>query len=333
MLSLMLSQSQVMHQQERPVSNCSAEGRWLIFLMMIAMLLTGSAARADDPASGASGRRQTLLRDGVERHYLLRTPAESALRAGAVPLVLVLHGGGGNAENAEHMTGFSDKARREGFIVVYPEGTGRLSEKLLTWNAGHCCGYAMAHQVDDAGFIRTLINRLVKEYPIDPKRVYVAGMSNGGMMTHRLGRELSDQVAAIAPVVATVFGDESNAAHPVSAIMLNGMLDKAVPYAGGPPGGRFTDAWDGTPAKPARAQGSYWAITDGCSAEPDRQDHGSYIEWQYSCPAGKSVELYLLKDSGHAWPGGQKGSRLGDTPSAALNATDLIWAFFAAHGR
>ena len=304
-----------------------------IVLPAIFALLTGSVVRADDPAPGASDQRQTLLHDGLKRHYLVRTPAESVLRAGSLPLVLVLHGGGGNAENAEHMTGFSDKARREGFIVVYPEGTGRFRNKLLTWNAGHCCGYAMEHAVDDAGFIRTLINRLVKEYPIDPRQVYVTGISNGGMMTHRLGRELPDQIAAIAPVVATVFGDESKAAHPVSALMLNGMLDKAVPYAGGPPGGRFNDAWDGTTAKPALAQGSYWASTDGCSVEPERQDHGSYIEWQYSCPAGTSVELYLLKDSGHAWPGGQKGSRLGDTPGTALNATDLIWAFFAAHGR
>lgn len=307
--------------------------RLRILLPVLFALLTASAAWASATGSGDSHWRHTLLHDGIERHYLIHTPAAPALRAGPVPLVLVLHGGGGNAENAERMTGFSDKARREGFIVVYPEGTSRFRQKLLTWNAGHCCGYAMEHQVDDVGFMRALITRLVKDYPIDPKRVYATGMSNGGMMTHRLGRELSDQLAAIAPVVATVFGDESKAAHPVSALMLNGMLDKSVPPAGGSPSGRFSDSWDGTPAKPALDQGSYWGSTDGCAGKPVRQDQGAFIRWQYSCPAGKAVELYLLKDNGHAWPGGQKGSRRGDTPSTSLNATDLIWEFFAAHGR
>jgi len=318
------------------VAACSAVRQRLVYLTILLPVLFGLltvAAWASAPASGDSHGQQTLLHAGVERHYLIRLPAEPVLRAGAVPLVLVLHGGGGNAENAERMTGFSDKARREGFIVVYPEGTSRFRQKLLTWNAGHCCGYAMKHQVDDVGFMRALITRLVKDYPIDPKRIFVTGMSNGGMMTHRLGRELSDQLAAIAPVVATVFGDESKAAHPVSALMLNGMLDKSVPHAGGPPGGRFSDSWDGAPAKPALDQGTYWASTDGCAREPVRRDQGTYIHWQYSCPGGKAVELYLLKDNGHAWPGGQKGSRRGDTPSTSLNATDLIWEFFAAHGK
>jgi polyhydroxybutyrate depolymerase len=209
--------------------------------------------------SDASDPYQTLQHDGIDRHYLIRTPAESALRVGSVPLVLVLHGGGGNADNAERMTGFTAKAQREGFIVVYPEGSSRFRQKLLTWNAGHCCGYAMEHKVDDVGFIRSLIQQLLEQYPIDPARVYVTGMSNGGMMTHRLGRELAGQVAAIAPVVATVFGDESRAGQPVSALMFNGMRDESVPYLGGAPSGRFNDAWDGTPAKPALDQGVYWA--------------------------------------------------------------------------
>lgn len=309
--------------------------RCLVYLTIIARLPAGSAsaASATDRQSDDPAAQQTFLHDEIERHYLIRIPAAPVLQTGAVPLVLVLHGGGGNAENTERMTGFSDKARREGFIVVYPEGTSRFRQKLLTWNAGHCCGYAMEHQVDDAGFIRALITRIVKAYPIDPKRVYVTGISNGGMMTHRLGRELSDQLAAIAPVVATVFGDESKAAHPVSALMLNGMLDKSVPPAGGSPGGRFSDSWDGRPAQPALDQGVYWAGTNGCAKEPVKRDQAAFIHWQYSCPAGKAVELYLLKDNGHAWPGGQKGSRRGNTPGTSLNATDLIWDFFAAHGK
>ena len=88
------------------------------------------------------------------------------------------------------MTGFTPKASAEGFIVVYPDGTSRRAP-LLTWNAGHCCGYAMEQRVDDVAFISALIEDLAARFPIDRKRIYVTGMSNGAMMAHRLGSELS----------------------------------------------------------------------------------------------------------------------------------------------
>ena len=85
------------------------------------------------------------------------------------------------------MTGFTAKGQREGFIVVYPQGTGRRESLLLTWNAGHCCGYAMEQRVDDVGFIRVLLDTLLAQLPDRSARIYVTGMSNGGMMAHRLG--------------------------------------------------------------------------------------------------------------------------------------------------
>jgi len=92
---------------------------------------------------------------------VIRIPSELPQGHGLVALVLVLHGGGGNAANAEKITGFTENAKQEGFIVVYPEGTGRLKGKLLTWNAGPCCGYAMKHHVNDVGFINFIIDKLV----------------------------------------------------------------------------------------------------------------------------------------------------------------------------
>jgi len=289
------------------------------------------AAVARAPNSHALEQKQTLLHNGIERNYIIRVPGDLPKSNSQVPLVLVLHGGGGNADNAEKMTGFNDKAGKEGFIVVYPEGTGRRNNKVLTWNAGHCCGYAMEKRVDDVGFISVLIDKLIKNYPIDPKRVYATGMSNGGMMAHRLGIELSNTFAAIAPVMGTLFGDEKRAAQPISAIMINGKLDKSVPHQGGPPGGIFKNAWDGTPAKPALEQAVFWAGSTGCAGSPIKTDTGTYTRWQYRCPAGLAVELYLVDDNGHAWPGGQKGSMLGDKPSSTFNGTDVIWGFFKAH--
>jgi len=281
--------------------------------------------------SRAKGEREALQHGGRTRTYLVRVPEDVARRNDPVPLVLVLHGGGGNADNAERMFGWTEKGRREGFIVAYPEGTGRGRVAMYTWNAGHCCGFAMQNEVDDAGFIDALITQLQRQYPIDPSRIYVTGMSNGGMMSHRLGIALSHRVAAIAPVVGAVFGDEAPPASPVSAIVFNGMLDTSVPYAGGPGGGIGARAWDGTPTKPALQQGTFWAGANHCAGAPHTEDRGNVVVTTYDCPSSRGVVLYALKNGGHAWPGGKRGTPMGDDPGSALDATAIIWDFFAAH--
>lgn len=153
----------------------------LVFIVTILGLLSGFdlAAFAADRDSTPSGQRQTLIHNGIARSYVVRAPREPAQHNGRLPLVLVLHGGGGNAAVAENMTGFTEKAAKEGFIVVYPEGSSRFKDKLLTWNAGHCCGYAMHNRVNDVGFINALLDKLIQDYPVDPKRIYATGMSNG----------------------------------------------------------------------------------------------------------------------------------------------------------
>jgi polyhydroxybutyrate depolymerase len=306
---------------------------WLAVVAAAIVLLPGSIfpAVAANREGVSSGQRQTLMHDGIERSYVVRVPRDLAQHKGQVPLVLVLHGGGGNAFNAESTTGFTEEAEKEGFIVVYPEGTGRFNGKLLTWNAGHCCGYAMNRHVDDVGFISALLDKLIAEYPVDPERIYATGISNGGMMAHRLGIELSNRFAAIAPVAAALFGDEPEPRHPVSALMFNGTLDTHIPAQGGPPGGRFPGAWDGSPTKPVLEQAAFWARADGCMRTPEQENREAYTLTKYRCPAGTAVALYMIRDGGHAWPGGERGSPMGDEPSSALDATPIIWAFFNAH--
>lgn len=286
-------------------------------------------AQDEDEDEDADERTQTLVHDGIERRYLVRAPIEPD--SSRVPLVIVLHGGGGNAANAERMTGFTQKAAEEGFIVAYPEGTGILKRRLLTWNARHCCAYAMDEGVNDVGFIEALIDELIETYPVDPNRIYATGISNGGMLVHRLGVALPERLAAIAPVVATLFGDEDEPEHAVPAIIVNGMLDETIPLQGGPPGGRFPRAWDGTPTRPALAQAEFWADANGCIGMPDEQDRGLIIVQKYACPPPAAVELYLIEDNGHAWPGGRPGSLRADEPSMSLSATDIIWDFFSRH--
>jgi polyhydroxybutyrate depolymerase len=269
-----------------------------------------------------------LVHDGRARSYLVHdfshgTPA---------PLVIVLHGGGGNAENAARMTGFDRIASREGLIAVYPNGTaGPSGLPLLTWNAGHCCAAAMQARVDDVGFVAAIIDALVAKGRADPARVYVTGMSNGAMMAHRLGRELSKKIAAIAPVVGAVFGDERPPAAPVAAFIVVGAEDHTVPGAGGPLklrpllGGSAADV----SVAPAIDQATYWARANGCG-EPRRSETRASVvlEWT-GCSSGAPVVLQTVAGNGHAWPGGQAGRAGADPPSKSFDASEAMWAFFA----
>jgi polyhydroxybutyrate depolymerase len=88
-------------------------------------------------------------------------------------------------------------ADRENFLIVYPNGMGRFGKRLLTWNAGTCCGYAAINNVDDIDFVRALIGKVAEVVPVDRRRIYVTGLSNGGMMAHHLAAEAADLIAAV----------------------------------------------------------------------------------------------------------------------------------------
>ena len=147
-------------------------------LAMAAAMMVIAACASAEPAAPAGLAEHQMLSRGAERSYLTYTPRSLTEPA---PLVIMLHGGGGNSENGLTMSGFNTLAEREGFVAVYPEGSGK--RRFKTWNAGHCCAYALEQHVDDVGFISDLIDRLVAEGVADPSRVYVTGMSNGAMRT------------------------------------------------------------------------------------------------------------------------------------------------------
>jgi polyhydroxybutyrate depolymerase len=148
------------------------------------------------------------------------------------PVVLAFHGGGSNAEQMIKFCGLNETADKHGFIVVYPSGTGRL-EKLLTFNGGNCCGYAMTNRVDDVACTRALLDDLAKVVNVDPKRVYATGMSNGAIMSYRLASELSDRIAAIAPVGGPMGTETCSPKRPVSVIHFHGKDDEFAPFKGG----------------------------------------------------------------------------------------------------
>ncbi len=302
-------------------------------LMALALLaLTGCSAAAQQAPAGGKFSDEKVQHDGRERRFLVHD-FSGGKRA---PVVIVLHGGGGHPENGVNMSQMDVVAAREHFIAVYPGGTGGTpGGRLLTWNATHCCAYARENKVDDVGFIRKVIDGLIADGRADPKRIYVTGMSNGGMMTHVLAREMPDRIAAIAPIVGALFGDEPAPKGPVAAVIFVGQLDNTVPAAGGQLGGltaglgRRAEDHD---VAPDVAQADYWARANGCGTPVeafDKQQKLVEISWD-KCTSGKPVHFYRVANNGHAWPGGKAGRAEADQPTQDMNASEIMWRFFAA---
>ena len=271
----------------------------------------------------------------LDRSYLIHMP--NPLPSGAPPLVVVLHGGGGSAESTAKMTGFDAEADKQGFIVVYPNGTDKVRPFLnamgkpgfLTWNAGSCCGYAQENNIDDVGFIRAVVGQVIKDNAADPKRVYVTGISNGGMMAYRLACEASDLFAAIAPVSAVQEVASCKPAQPVSVFHIHGAKDENVPLAGGV-GKKAHEKED---RKPVQDTIDFWVKQDGCSVSTHSQEPDVLMSNYGGCDAGTEVSFFVIQDGGHAWPGGQRIALFLDEPSRALNATPEIWRFFSTHSK
>ena len=149
---------------------------------------------------GAGEHTRTITVGNLQRRYRVHVP--KIYDAGhPTPVIVVFHGGGGNPQSMVRLSGLNAKSDEAGFIVVYPFGSGLdLADSLLTFNGGECCGYAMQRKIDDVGFTRALLDDLATVANVDADRVFATGLSNGGIMAHYLASELSDRIAAIAPV-------------------------------------------------------------------------------------------------------------------------------------
>jgi polyhydroxybutyrate depolymerase len=269
----------------------------------------------------------TIIVDGLERTYLLNLPPAYYESQNPLSLVIAMHGGGGTAEQFENSTGLTNKAKASGFIVVYPNGvksTGLL--KAQTWNGGSCCDYAVEKNIDDVKFISQLIDRLVADYKINPKRIYATGHSNGGIMSYRLACELSSKIAAIAPNSSTMAVTKPcNASRPVPVLHMHSVNDTNVPYKGG-----YGEGVSKSYFAPIDSVLNVWSKINSCGTKAQKvAENAGYTFFKWSdCLNQVNINYYLTKDGGHAWPGGSAGSVMGDTPSRVINANDLLWEFF-----
>lgn len=296
------------------------------------MMQTEQQQRARVPVDANATRitapgdyRFSFVHDGISREYLVHVPR--SYRGAPTPMLIALHGGGGNADYQadDSKYGLISKSEQAGFIAVFPNGYSRLPNGILaTWNAGACCGAAQRNNVDDVGFIRAVIARVERQANIDRRRVFATGMSNGAMMSWRLACE-APEIRAIAPVDGTDNTASCKPAHPVAVIQFHAADDPNVPFNGGAGVGPSHTNYVSVPATQAK-----WVALDRVSPAATRvlTVPGAHCDLHKASRGGAPVELCVTDTGGHSWAGGgtQQGRK---QPSVAISANDLMWSFFS----
>ncbi len=328
------------HQRSRPTG-------WLGWLVL-AGLLWGCSARTKPPVEPQPRGQllmQRLVVAGVTRRYALYLPA--AMNATPLPLVLELHGGGVTIEDMTGASGHKTPyklwmplADAERFIVVYPEGLNGAYGKP-TWNDCRADSTVSSH-ADDVAFLTALIDSLASQYPIDRERVYISGMSNGGLMALRLAVEAPEKVAAVATVGASMPAQSAcSAPHvPVAVLFMNGTADPFLPYTGGTLS-RPPKPSHGT-VMPVEEAVRLWATLDQTDPQPavttypdrDPNDGGRVVRYRYAHGVqGTEVILYKIYGGGHAAPSmAEQYSRLFEhyfgKQNHDIEMVREVWAFF-----
>jgi polyhydroxybutyrate depolymerase len=276
--------------------------------------------------------KRVLDVNGGQRPYQVHVPPQAA-PPGGFPLVLVFHGFGTNYDTIKELCGMSETADRAGFVVAYPEGTG--SGVFRVFNAGSLKGSLVESLPDDVAMTARLIDDLAGTLTINPRRVFAAGMSNGGMMCYRLAAELSDRISAVASVAGTMARGLPAPPRPVPVLHLHGTADRVVPLSGPPE--ETSDSFDFVSVDETIR---FWTRVDGCTGAPvtepcpDTQDDGTRAERiEYRTADGKPMVVFIkVEGGGHTWPGRSGPAFLGKS-TRDISANEIIWDFFSKHGR
>jgi polyhydroxybutyrate depolymerase len=272
---------------------------------------------------------RTVEVGGRKRTYHVHVPKSYDPKK-PTPVVLAFHGAGMNGKMMRAFTGLDKKSDEAGFLAVYPDGTGTAG--FFVWNAGAF----RASSVDDVAFTGAMLDDLAKVAAVDPKRVYAAGLSNGAMMSYRLAAELSDRIAAIAPVAGTMVIDKCEPKHPVPVIHFHGTKDSLVPFGGPAKKGKGR-----APFRSVEASVAAWVKANGCKDEPEttvvadgEKDGLKVVRKRFAGgKGGAEVVLYTIEGGGHTWPGSRAFAGLLGASAMTISANDLMWEFFQRHPR
>ena len=288
----------------------------------------------------AAGDSLRVVKVGnADRRYRVHVP-KSYDPTKPIPVIIGFHGGGGNPESMIMLSGLNKKSDEAGFIVVYPYGTGRERDRGLTFNGGGCCGYAHQRKIDDIGFVVAMLADLQSAGNIDKNRIYATGISNGGIMTYYVASELSERIAAIAPVAGPMMTDTCTPKRPVPVMHFHGTGDELAPFNGG--------KGKGSPGVPAFLRPEFnsvehsinnWVKANGCDTTPkvevlpDKADDGMRVtrkSWSDG-KNGSEVILVEIENGGHTWPGMKPVSKILGPSTMDISANDLMWEFFQEH--
>lgn len=309
-------------------------------LVLVFGLLVGAAGAC--AATLAPGDHEfTLIHGQLHRSYIVHVPPQA--RGGKpLPAVVNFHGGGAHAQVQKQYSRMDASADREGFIAVYPNGTGGIGGRLLTWNAGACCGLAAASRVDDVGFAVALLDDLAGRVALDKGRIYATGLSNGSMMAYRLAAEAAHRIAAVAGVAGAMTLPKFEPALPVPVMHIHSVDDERALYDGGlGPAFPFTN----TRVFHASVNSMLekWIARNGCPAQPQLGDplrgrpgaadaaHTATRHVYSPCRDGTEVVLWKLTGAGHVWPGGVQDYLpwLLGPGTTVIDANSEMWRFFS----
>lgn len=275
--------------------------------------------------------------DDMARHYIFYLPGrrDSLQR---LPLVIMLHGGGGTAAGTISETGWSTLADKKGFAVAYPDATppdrtkpAKFRGNSQTWNDGSDRFGWEKQRINDVAFIRALIEDIVSRFPVDRKRIYVTGFSNGASMTFRVGAELSDCVAAIAPVAGACWLKDIQLKRAVPMCYITGTDDPLNPLKGG----RLRFGLGGRDKPPVQNSIDRWVKAISAPVQPASTCTTNGVTKITYGPGrnGSGVTFITVEGLGHIWAGGENklpGIIVGK-PTDKLNACEVIWLFFSGY--
>lgn len=263
----------------------------------------------------------------------------------SVPLVINLHGAGGSAESAKNSSGMNNHSDKEGYIVVYPEATGKkiLGKVSGYWNVDVDLGRNTdTRGVNDVGFINKIIDEMSSKYKIDQKRIYVTGLSRGGMMAYYLACQPNSRIAAIAPVSSTFVNNPAlcETGRSIPVIHFHGTADRVLPYNGG-----YSDK-----SLPDLLQNNFFYLSAKNSVEVFAKKNNCPMKQQVvytkgnvscsaynGCPRQGNVVLCTVRGGGHTWPGGSYEIKsdlwknLVGEINRDISANEIMWEFFKAH--
>jgi polyhydroxybutyrate depolymerase len=291
-----------------------------------------------------------LIFDGMRRDYRVHVPPAAA-SGRPLPLVLNLAGATQNGQIEEILSDMDPNADENGYLVVYPDGT-RIS-KVLTpdpvakqaqygWNAGECCGLPVTRKINDVGFLEKVIADVAARTPVNLRRVYMTGISNGGMMSYAMAAEASTSVAAIASVSGQVEIPVIHPSRPVPTMEFHSVNDPIAKFKGVPNKNPLLVL--------SVMQGiRQWVNADGCARQPtvgptivgasgsiSAGETATELTYDH-CRDGVEVVLWRFTGSGHVWP----GSTLNTGPKKSwiltgsgrgivlVNADETMWQFFS----